>query len=534
MQDIKLLDCTLRDGGYINDWEFGRNTMVSVFERLVASHVDFIEVGFIDQRRQYDPNRTIFPDVKSISKSFGQLDKKDSMLVGMIDFGTVDIDKICPQKESCLDGIRVIFKKAKRKAALEYVAQIKALGYKVFAQLVSITSYTDEELLDLISLANEVKPYAVSMVDTYGLCHSDTLMHYCEILDRELDKEISLGYHAHNNFQLGYANCIEMLSYKTDRAVLVDGTVFGMGKSAGNCPIELLAMYLNDRRGKSYDIYQFLEAADANILSIYNKSPWGYSMFYFIAASNDCHPSYVSYLMNKRTLSVKQVNTILKKLEGEKKLLYDEALIESLYSDFQEKEVDDSKALETLSSELLGQKILLLGPGTSVEEQSEDVKKFIVENNPIVITINFISSQVKPDYCFITNTKRFVQLACSLARNASTYKVIATSNVTSSSYEFDYTVKYSNLLDFNAQIMDNSFLMLLKVLKKIGIDHVYAAGFDGYATDNRPNYFNPDMEYNFTSNEAEELNEYVIDSLKKLEDNGKFDVEFITRSYYKV
>ena len=77
------------------------------------------------------------------------------------------------------------------KDALEFVSQIKALGYKVFAQLVSITSYEDDELLDLIRLANDVEPYAVSMVDTYGLCHSDTLMHYCEILDKNLKPEIS-------------------------------------------------------------------------------------------------------------------------------------------------------------------------------------------------------------------------------------------------------------------------------------------------------------------------------------------------------
>lgn len=533
MRNIKLLDCTLRDGGYVNDWEFGKNNIVSIFERLVASKADFIEVGFMDQRREYDVNRTIFPDVKSVSMTFGNLDKGSSEIIGMIDYGTLDIDKICPQKESCLDGIRVIFKKHLRKEALAYIKQIKDLGYKVFTQLVSITSYTDEELMDLIRLANEVKPFAVSMVDTYGLCHSDTLMHYCKLLDDNLDGEISLGYHAHNNFQLGYANCIEMLSYKTDRPILVDGTVFGMGKSAGNCPVELLAMYLNERVAKNYDIYQFLEAADASVMNFYKKSPWGYSMFYFIAASNDCHPSYVSYLMKKRTLSVKSVNQILKKLEGDKKLLYDAAYIEELYADYQARqEVNDAEDLAKLHDKLADKSILVLGPGTSVKEQGEKVRDYILKNNPIVITINFISSEIKPEYCFITNAKRFVQLASTLAKNADTFKVIATSNVTSSTYDFDYTLKYSNLLDFNAQIMDNSFLMLIKVLKKIGVKSIATAGFDGYATDNRPNYFDPDMEYNFSSNEAADLNAYVITKLKELSDG--FEVNFITDSYYDV
>lgn len=532
MNNISLLDCTLRDGGYLNDWEFGRNNIVSIFERLVASRVDFIEVGFIDERREYDPNRTIFPDVKSITRTFGNLDKGNSLTVGMIDYGTLDISRVCPQSESCIDGIRVIFKKHLRKEAMAYVKQIKDLGYKVFAQLVSITSYEDEELLDLIRMANEIKPYAVSMVDTYGLCHSDTLMHYAEILNANLDPDISLGYHAHNNFQLGYANCIELLSMKTERNLLVDGTIYGMGKSAGNCPLELLAMYLNDRKGKNYSISQILEACDSNIINFRKQAHWGYDMFYFIAASNDCHPNYVSYLMNKRTLSVKQVNTILAKLEGDKKLLYDEKLIEELYKDYQEREVDDVEDLVKLSKELQGNKILVLGPGTSVVNENEKVENFIRENNPIIITINYISNTIKPDFCFITNAKRYVQLSSSIAKNADTFKVIATSNVTSSTYEFDYTLKYSSLLDYNAQIMDNSFLMLLKVLKKIGIKEAYAAGFDGYATDEGPNYFDPDMEYNFTSAEADELNHYVIFELGKL--SADFDLHFITSSYYNI
>ncbi len=533
MRTISLLDCTLRDGGYVNDWKFGHNNIVSIFERLVASGVDFIEIGFIDQARPYDADRAIFPDAKSINRTFANLDKGNSQIVAMIDYGHADIDKICPKSESCIDAIRVIFKKHLRKDALEFVSQIKALGYKVFAQLVSITSYEDDELLDLIRLANDVEPYAVSMVDTYGLCHSDTLMHYCEILDKNLKPEISLGYHAHNNFQLGYANCIEMLCYKTDRKVLVDGTIFGMGKSAGNCPLELVAMYLNGRCGKNYDIYQILEAADTNVMNFYRTSPWGYSLFYYIAASNDCHPNYVSWLMNKRTLSIKSVNEILARLEGEKKLLYDAALIEKLYTDDQaEQKVNDEADMARLKEEFEGNDVLILGPGTSVTEQSDSVRQYVIDNNPLIISINFIPEDIKPDYCFVTNAKRFVQLSSALAKNADTFKVIATSNVTKSTFAIDYTLKYSDLLDFNAQIIDNSFLMLLKVMVKLGVKKVACAGFDGYATDNRPNYYNPDMEYSFTSNEADELNHYVIEELGKL--SGEIDVNFITRSYYNV
>lgn len=201
---------------------------------------------------------------------------------------------------------------------MSFCAELKKLGYKVFAQLVSVTSYTDDEMMDLIRLANEVKPYAVSMVDTYGLMHQNNLKHYFDLLDQYLLPEIGLGYHAHNNFQMGYANCITMMSQVTDRLLLVDGTIYGMGKSAGNAPIELIAMYMNSNLGKNYDISQFLEAIDANITSFYTPATWGYNMFFYLAASNDCHPTYVSDLMKKKTLSVKQINELLGRLQGDK------------------------------------------------------------------------------------------------------------------------------------------------------------------------------------------------------------------------
>ena len=94
VNDIKLLDCTLRDGGYLNDWEFGRSNIINIFERLVSAKIDIIETGFIDERRTYDRERTIFPDTDSINETYGKLDKGSSMIVGMIDYGTCSADRI--------------------------------------------------------------------------------------------------------------------------------------------------------------------------------------------------------------------------------------------------------------------------------------------------------------------------------------------------------------------------------------------------------------------------------------------------------
>ena len=131
MKKIRLLDCTLRDGGYLNDWRFGYTNIVSIFERLVDAKVDIIELGFLDDRRPFDIDRTIFPDTKSADKIYGSLDKKNAMVVGMIDYGTCAIENLAPCEESFLDGIRVIFKKGKMYPAMEFCRQVKALGYTI-------------------------------------------------------------------------------------------------------------------------------------------------------------------------------------------------------------------------------------------------------------------------------------------------------------------------------------------------------------------------------------------------------------------
>ncbi len=529
MGQIKLLDCTLRDGGYINDWNFGHDNLVSVFERLVDAGVDIIEIGFLDERRPFDMDRSIMPNTDCVEKIYGVIDKKQAMVVGMIDYGTCGLENIKPCSESYLDGIRVIFKKHLREQAMAFCGELTKLGYKVFAQLVSVTSYDEGEMLDLVRLANHYKPYAVSMVDTYGLMHRNNLMHYFRILNENLDPEIGLGYHAHNNFQMGYANCISMLSKHISRTMIVDGTIYGMGKSAGNAPIELVAMHMNHCLDKNYQIGQILEAIDSNIVQFCQQPTWGYNMFYFIAAYNDCHPNYVTYLMDKRTLSVKSINEILGKLEGEKKLLYDKNYIEELYVDYQDNEINDEEDRAKLESELSGKSVLIVGPGTTQKQDKSKIIDYVKENEPTVISVNFVPERLKPDYVFLSNSKRYVQLATKFSK--SKQRVIATSNVTETTAgAFEFKLNYSTLIDDEAEIFDHSMVMLIKLLMQVGVKDVTLAGFDGYSI-KHANYYKRDMEYDLAKQKVDYLNKYTKDFLDGIKD--KVSVKFITKSHYE-
>ncbi len=529
--EIKLLDCTLRDGGYLNDWEFGKSNIVNIFERLVSAKVDIIETGFLDDRREFDENRTIFPDTASAEKIYGKLDKGDSMVVGMIDYGTCSADNLAPCSESFLDGIRVIFKKHRMHEAIDFCRMVKEKGYNVFVQAVSITSYDDDEFDELLGLVNGLEPYAFSLVDTYGLLHKGQLRHYFDIACADLKPSIGIGYHAHNNFQLAYANCIELIDDPPhDRMLIVDGTLYGMGKSAGNTPIELLVMHMNSNHGGKYHNSQILEAIEVTILDLYRRIGWGYSFKFFLAASHDCHPNYVNYLMDTGKLSVKSINEILDSLEGEKKLLYDRDYIKDLYFLYQKQHCADSDSVSDLIEALSGADVLIMGPGKNIYAEREKVLAYLSKKR-ITISINFIPEEYEVDYVFMSNAKRYVQLSSALIEQKEKSKLIATSNITRTHGEFDYTLNYGALLDEEALMPDNPLIMLLRVLKKAGVSAIGLAGFDGYRETSVSNYVNPNMEYSYSSKEAENINEDTVRGIRKLE--LAVEPVFVTESLYE-
>lgn len=537
MSQINLLDCTLRDGGYLNDWEFGHDNIINIFERLVSAEVDIIEVGFLNESREYDVNRSIFPDAESVNRTYRGLRKGNSMIVGMIDYGTCGVGRLLLASESFMDGIRVIFKKEKKEGAIVFCKQIKDLGYKVFVQAVSITSYNDDELMELIDLVNDLEPYAFSLVDTYGLLHKSQLMHYFDFANQHMKTDIGLGYHSHNNFQLAYANCIEVMELPPlARNVIIDGTLYGMGKSAGNAPLELLATYMNDNLGKHYHCSQLLEAIDVTMLELHKQIPWGYSFKFFLSASKDCHPNYVTYLMDKKKLSVKSINEILDKLEKSKKLLYDQNYVEQLYVEYQKNECDDSKDRLYLRNWLQNKKVLLLAPGKNVIVQQGRIEAYLEEEGTrdatVTISINFVPENIPVDAVFISNAKRYVSLSTKLSQNEEQIITLATSNVTNASGSFDYVFNYSVLLDEKAMIVDNPMIMLLKLLDEAGAVSVALAGFDGYVKADAPNYVNPNMDHSFSRTKAREINQDVMSSIDRLGALG-FEMRYITDTLYQ-
>lgn len=525
MSRIHILDCTLRDGGYINDFNFGENTLKDVTDKLSKASIDIIECGFLVSGKN-DKNLSLFESVEAI-KNVIQIKNPNSLYVAMIQYGKISDEEISQCDGTSIDGIRVTFHAHEIEGAFVLGEKLINKGYKVFMQPVDTMTYTDQELLTIIEKINTLKPFAFYMVDTLGSMYSKNLYKMVYLIDNNLDKNIMLGFHSHNNLQLSFSNAQELMAISSKRDIIIDSSVFGMGRGAGNLCTELLAQYINENIESKYDLIPILEIMDEHIMPIYAQSPWGYSAAYYIAAVNNCHPNYATYLVNLQTLNIRDINSIIKSIPIDQKRLYDKKLISQLYLDYQRHNIDDSQALDYISDLCKDKSVLILAPGKSLLTHSNEITRYISEKNPVVFSVNHIPQFIKYDKLFISNIKRFKKIK----KTAEQFKdkLICTSNI-STMYDV-CKVNYSDYLNDNDIISDNAGLMLINLLKKIGVKTVALAGFDGFVYSDAKNYYNEKM-INTPEHERQEiLNEAVSDYFKKA--SKTLDIDFITPTIYK-
>lgn len=322
-KSIKILDCTLRDGGYLNNWNFGENTIKSVVSKLSSAKIDYIECGFL-KSCTFNKDRTFFSQITDLNNIINP----NQNYTLMINFGEFEIENF---KENISEKIkiRVAFKKHNQKEALDYVSKLKNLGWDVFVNPMSTNTYSKDELNYLIEKINYIKPFGLSIVDTLGNMYEKDVIKIFEQIDSRLDSQIALGFHSHNSLQLSFSNTKTLLKMNLNRNLVIDSCLYGMGRGAGNLCTELITKYLNDNFNNNYSIIPLIQTIDDNIKPIYSNSPWGYSTPYYIAAIRGCHPNYAQALM-KYNLSNEALDNILCSIPNEKKVVFDKSILNTL------------------------------------------------------------------------------------------------------------------------------------------------------------------------------------------------------------
>lgn len=531
MPKISILDCTLRDGGYVNNFEFGQETICNIIKKLSNASIDIIECGFL---REGSNNReqSLFDSVGAIQKVIGKKNKK-ILYVAMIQYGAIKIEDIEEYTGKSIDGIRLTFHQSEIDEAITFGKQLMSKGYKLFMQPVGTTTYSDVSLIKLLQNINKLNPFAFYIVDTLGTMFKKDLLRMYYLVDYYLNDEIMLGFHSHNNLQMSFSNAQELIEVSTMRHIIIDASVLGMGRGAGNLNTELITNFINVNFGFRYDCSEILDIIDQYIRPLSYKYKWGYDAVYYIAAIAKCHPNYAAYLMNLQTLNVKDINFILKNMECKKKGVFDKDYIQQEYLQYMNHAVDDADT-QRFIKELIGErKVLIIAPGKSVQSNIKKIKQIIKENF-FVICVNFCPKELEivTNLIFISNLKRFeksLQLE-KLIKNGK--EIVITSNINNVKNEKINVINYSSYLNEDICIMDNAGLMCINFLKKLGIKRVSLIGFDGFSEYISENYYNEKLCMNVDQARLLKMNAATEKKIEQLK--TQMDIKFLTKSIYDV
>ena len=534
MKNVRVLDCTLRDGGRIINCAFPDQEIRQLSHRLANAKIDIVEIGFLRDYHDvtYTGDSTFFTDVDQMIP-FIDKDKKNTMYVAFIDYGMFDFSSLKAYDGRSIDGIRFGFTKKNyaehKDDILRCMGIIKEKGYKLFIQGVNSLNYSDLEILELVSMVNDVHPYSFGIVDTYGAMYMDDVDRIYGLIDNNMKKDICINFHSHNNYQLSFAFAQEVIKLsRGSRQIIIDGTLNGMGKVAGNLNTELLVDYLVRKLQYDYEVDDLFDMIDDFIYQYSLKHKWGFSTAALMAGIYKSHPNNIIYLTQKFRLDTKDIGKILSMIDPDKRQRYDYDNIQKLYIEYIADKTDDYETIQYLRKLIGDREVLVLVPGNSLNEYANEISDYITEHDPFVISVNFVDKN-KDSYAFFGNQKRYAMLK----EQRQGRKVIVSSNVHSDGE--DIVVNYHSLINRGYKYFENSTIMLLNLLKRIEVNSIAIAGFDGFDTEKKNNYIDGSYQNDRHIDEFVQLNEEIGDMLTGISETleGKCEIHMITPSMFE-
>ena len=530
-----LLDCTLRDGAYIVNSMFGDSVIRGIINKLEETGVEIIECGWLKDK-EHQPDSTFYHVPADLEQYLSEK-KKNVTYTVMIDWDRYNLDSLPPYDGKSLDAIRVVFPHGKHKEGVEVGRRISEKGYQVFFQAANTLAYSDDDLADLAEEVNKSQAVSLSVVDTFGAMYEEDLERVASVLHRHLKPDIALGFHSHNNQQLSFAlsqHFIRMFQ-GTTRQTIVDASLCGMGRGAGNATTELVASYLNRKCGCHYDMDAIMDAIDIYMGYFKERYEWGYSTPYFIAGLYQCHVNNIAYLLNNHRTNAKDMRLIIESMNPEDRKKYDYDLLEQKYLGIVSRDVDDKAAAERLKTEWKGREILLIAPGKSVITERERIGKYIEAKNPIVIGVNAMVSDYEYDYVFFVNPARYDYAETTMKKRFDASQRIVLSNIKTEADGDEIIISYNHATKRGWEHFDNAVICALRMLDWLGIEAVTISGFDGFKHVYNESYADPTLPTLKISGKWDELNDEIRGMFHEFKVNAVAcrSIEFLTESYFE-
>lgn len=501
-----VLDCTIRDGGYVNNWNFDNRMVREVYRSLSKAGVDYIELGFRGNEKYFDRAKfgtwrfSTEEDLREVIQGINGIP-----ICIMGDYGKIDLTDFDEKKDSVIDLVRIAVHKTNIFNAIKLLEKIKLKGYQVSLQAMAFRGYTQQEKNDLITALKHSDLDFIYIADSYGSFLPNQME---EIFAPFLElPNIKVGFHPHNNLQLAFANTLEAIKLGVN---IIDASIYGMGRGAGNLPIEVLISYLGNQSKDKYNVIPILNCIDNFFIELKKKYPWGYNLPYMISGIFNLHPYYAKDLVDRREYSIEDIWKGLEVVEKIKPVGFDRSLIDTLIEKgiigslgervritgsklAVEEDIPKSREVERPPSYLKRHPdadFLVLANGPSLKEYRDRIDAFIKKYNPIVLGANYLGGMFIPQYHAFNNKKRFINYIETVSFQS---RLLIGQNI-SKEMIAEYTPReyerllFKDILAGNFDIINGIIqsncrtisVLLIGVAIVMGANRIFVAGMDGY------------------------------------------------------
>jgi 4-hydroxy 2-oxovalerate aldolase len=465
---MKLLDCTLRDGGYYTNWDFDDKLVDVYMQAFNNLPVDYLEVGYRSNPMNGYLGKFFYCPIHVLEDLKSKTNKKLVIILDEKNVRAEDAENLLSSIVGLVDMVRIAIDPKNFKRALVLAKKVKQLGFEVGFNVMYMSTWREQkEFLDLIPQVDGIADFFY-MVDSYGSVFPEDVREIMQLVRSKT--QVKLGFHGHNNLEMGLANTLTAIDEGID---IVDATVTGMGRGAGNLKMELLLTAL-DSKGKLEFPYNDLSKVVDVFTSLQDTHQWGTNLPYMVSGANSLPQKQVMEWVGKRYYSY---NSIIRALHN------------------QSKGVEDNQELPKFNfkAEHKYSKAIIIGGGPSAVEHSEAIRKFLKANNDMVVihassknAMNFNDIENDQYFCLVGNeghrledvfANQNIHGKCILPPFPRTMGTYVPSQLKNKSYEL-------TKVDFTEKYKDSHSAIALQTSLDLKVEGVFVVGYDGYSGEN--------------------------------------------------
>ncbi len=493
---VEILDCTIRDGGYVNNWEFDKKLARKIYSALSKAGVDIVEIGFHGVEKYFAGDKygiwrfSREEDVREVTAGIS-----GAKLALMGDFGKIDVADIPNTKDSIIDLIRVNSHKNSFKQAIYLLEKIKEKGYRTSYNAMAIDTYSFGDIKALVDVVRKSSLDYIYVVDSYGSIFPDQIK---SIVSPFLEiPGVKVGIHAHNSLQMAFANTLEAIHCGVN---VIDSTIYGMGRGAGNLPTEAIIAHLEMSSENKYNAVPILNCINEHFIDLQKETGWGYQLPYLLSGMFQCHPNYAKALVESREYTVEDIRKameIIRKINpvGFSQGVLDEIINNGLIGGLGEVAVVTrrkgcQKHEVPYINRHRGRDFLVMANGPSLREYKPQIDQFIEKYDPVILGANYLGGLFQPHYHAFNNKRRFSTYVDTVAPESGLLiGQYIPEEMIREHVPGDYeSLYYRDILNADFDIVDGVIqtncrtisILLLGVAIVMGARRIFTVGMDGY------------------------------------------------------